>query len=113
MLPEDAHMSHISRRRFLTATAGIAALPALREAGADAPRIQRRPLGKTGMEVSILGLGGGSQFLSACKTDAEAIELVNAAIDGGINYLDSAASYGNGEGERRYGLVLEKRRREV
>jgi uncharacterized protein len=106
-------MTHLSRRRLLAAATGIAALPALAEAAADRPRIVRRSLGKTGMEVSILGLGGGSQFLAACKTDDEAVELVNAAIDGGINYLDSAASYGNGEGERRYGLVLEKRRREV
>jgi aryl-alcohol dehydrogenase-like predicted oxidoreductase len=106
-------MSHLNRRQFLAATAGIAALPTLGEAATGPPRIKRRPLGKTGMDVSILGLGGGSQFLAACKTDAEAVEMVNAAIDGGINYLDSAASYGNGEGERRYGLVLEKRRREV
>lgn len=113
MRMEEPGMAQISRRRFLAATAGVAALSPLAAGAADGPRIARRPLGKTGMEVSILGLGGGSQFLAACKTDAEAVELVNAAIDGGINYLDSAASYGNGEGERRYGLVLEKRRREV
>jgi uncharacterized protein len=104
-------MSHWTRRQFLAATAGIAAVP-LAEAGA-APKIQRRPLGKTGMEVSILGLGGGSQFISACKTDDEAVELINTVIDGGVNYLDCAASYGNGVSERRYGLVLEKRRPEV
>ena len=104
-------MTQWTRRKFLAATAGIGAVP-LAEAHA-APKIQRRPLGKTGMEVSILGLGGGSQFISACKTDEEAVELVNTAIDGGVNYLDCAASYGNGLSERRYGLVLEKRRPEV
>jgi len=104
-------MSQWSRRKFLAATAGAAALP-LAEAAA-APKIPRRALGKTGMEVSILGLGGGSQFLAACKTPEEGAALVNEAIDGGINYLDCAASYGNGEAERRYGLVLEKRRKEV
>lgn len=104
-------MANWTRRKFLGATAGLAALP-LSEAGA-APKISRRPLGKTGMEVSILGLGGGSQFLNACKTDEQAVELLNTAIDGGINYLDCAWSYGNGESLRRYGLVVPKRRKEV
>ena len=104
-------MANWTRREFLGATAGLAMLP-LAEAGA-APKIPRRALGRTGMEVSILGLGGGSQFLSACKTDDEAIELLNTAIDGGINYLDCAWSYGNGECLRRYGLVAPKRRKEI
>ena len=104
-------MPDLSRRQFLTATAALAALPV----AAESPKhkIPRRPLGKTGMEVSILGLGGGSQFLNACKTDEEAVELVNTAIDGGINYLDSAWSYGNGKSLGWYGLVLAKRRAEV
>ena len=107
-------MSPLSRRQLLAAAAGATALPLLQQTAAEAaPRIARRPLGRTGMQVSILGLGGGSQFLSACRTDEEAIELLNTAIDGGINYLDCAASYGNGESERRYGLVLAKRRKEV
>src|SRR6185436_4456395 len=105
-------MASWTRRKFLGATAGLAALP-LAEAAADAPKIPRRPLGRTGMQVSILGLGGGSQFLSACKTDEQAVELLNTAIDGGINYLDCAWSYGSGESLRRYGLVVPKRRQEV
>src|SRR5438105_658745 len=107
---EESNMSHWSRRQFLAATAGVVALPLLEEPAAAVPPIARRPLGKTGMNVSILGLGGGSQFLSACKSDDQVVELLNAAIDGGINYLDCAASYGDGESERRYGLVVEKRR---
>ena len=104
-------MASWTRRKFLSATAGLAALPL---SGTEAaPGILRRPLGRTGMEVSILGLGCGSQFLNACKTDEQAVELLNAAIDGGINYLDSAWSYGNGESLRRLGLVVPKRRAEV
>lgn len=105
-------MASWTRREFLGATAGLAVLP-LAEQAVAAPKILRRPLGRTGMEVSILGLGGGSQFLNACKTDDQAIELLNTAIDGGINYLDCAWSYGNGECLRRYGLVVPKRRKEV
>ncbi len=103
-------MTEWSRREFLAAAAAMAALP---WAERGVPKIPRRPLGRTGMQVSILGLGGGSQFLSACKTDDEAIELLNTAIDGGINYLDSAFGYGNGESLRRYGLVVGSRRKEV
>jgi aryl-alcohol dehydrogenase-like predicted oxidoreductase len=106
-------MSPITRREFLAVTAGAAALPLLDVSAAAAPKIARRPLGKTGMNVTILGLGGGSQFLRACKTDDEAIELLNTALEGGINYFDSAASYGNGESERRYGLVLPKHRKQI
>jgi aryl-alcohol dehydrogenase-like predicted oxidoreductase len=104
-------MPEFSRREFLAAGAGAAALPLI-QSKAKA-RIPRRKMGKTGLSVSILGLGGGSQFLKACGNDDEAIELVSAAIDGGINYLDSAWGYGNGESLRRYGLVVGKRRAEV
>ena len=67
------------------------------------------------MEVSILGLGGGSQFLSAVKTEDDAVELLHTAIDGGINYLDCAAGYRDAvhASERLYGLVVPKRRAEV
>src|SRR5437667_12256832 len=99
-------MGDLSRRDFLSATVTTVALPLASRLAEPAPKIPRRPLGRTGMKVSILGLGGGSQFLNACKTDDEAAELVTAAIDGGINYLDSAYGYGNGESLRRYGLVV-------
>lgn len=107
-------MGEVSRREFLAAGAGAAAVSLMD--GKDHPKrplIPRRKLGKTGLDVSILGLGGGSQFLKACANDNQAIELVTAAIDGGINYLDSAYGYGNGESLRRYGLVVGKRRSEV
>src|SRR5262245_35227489 len=105
-------MANWTRREVLGAAAGLVALPAARAA---APPIARRPLGKTGMEVSILGLGGGSQFLKACQNEDQASELLNAAIDGGINYLDCAASYRSGDrvSEKYYGLVVPKRRAEV
>src|SRR4051794_3902059 len=102
-------MSDFSRREFLAGSVG-AAIPL---AAARKDKIPHRSLGKTGLKVSILGLGGGSQFLKATSNDDEAIELVTAAIDGGINYLDSAYGYGDGESLRRYGLVVGKRRAEV
>jgi aryl-alcohol dehydrogenase-like predicted oxidoreductase len=107
----------LTRREFLKATtagvvAGAAALGAA-EAAPPGAKIPRRTLGRTGVSVSILGLGGGSNFLRAATTDDEAVALLNMVIDGGVNYLDTASSYGRGESERRYGLVLAKRRKEV
>ncbi len=109
-------MANWTRRRFLGATAGLAALP-LSETAA-APKIPRRRLGKTGVQVSILGLGCGSQFLRACGTtdaEANAVEILNTAIDGGINYLDCAASYRNAThaSEKLLGLVVPERLKQV
>jgi len=47
------------------------------------------------------------------KSDEEAVQVLNWVIDNGINYLDTAHVYGNGESERRYGMVMKDRRQEV
>lgn len=65
--------------------------------------IPKRPLGKTGVEVSMLGVGGA--HLSKPE-EPEAIRIVHAAIDGGVTFLDNAWEYGNGESERRMGIAL-------
>jgi aryl-alcohol dehydrogenase-like predicted oxidoreductase len=70
--------------------------------------LPKRPLGKTGYDVSVLALGGVKyNFLP----DAEAAALVNRAIDLGINYIDTANGYK--DSERKIGLVLRDRRSEV
>lgn len=69
-----------------------------------------RPLGRTGHQVSVLGLGGVNYHL---LPDAEAAAVVHRAIDLGINLIDTAPSYGNGESERKIGPVLAERRGEV
>src|SRR5688572_863316 len=63
-----------------------------------------RALGKTGLMVSIVGFGSGSQYLRATEADAE--KIIQRAIELGINYFDTAASYGNGASERRLGKYL-------
>lgn len=70
--------------------------------------IPKRILGKTGAEVSILGLGGVCWNL--VDEDREAVEVVQRAIDLGITYLDTASGYK--ESERRLGLALKERDRE-
>ncbi|HLV00099.1 MAG TPA: aldo/keto reductase [Acidobacteriota bacterium] len=101
----------LNRRKFIgTTAAGIGAVTLGR--GQLQNSIPRRVLGRTGAEVSILGFGGGSRFLMYEDED-RALEILNRAIDMGINYLDTAMGYGNGRSEERYGKVLKTRRNEV
>ena len=56
--------------------------------------MQRRPLGKTGQELSIIAFGG---IVVTDATAGEAAERVGTAYDAGVNYFDVAPSYGNAE----------------
>jgi uncharacterized protein len=75
--------------------------------------IPKRLLGKTGVEVTSLILGGVSGMMQKPTSEFDPAELANAAIDAGINYFDTAPSYGNGQSETNYGVVIAKRRKEV
>ena len=77
--------------------------------------------GKTGMEVTRLALGGYpfAGVNRACGWDPytpdgerEALRTINAALDGGINYIDTAPGYGNGHSETLIGQVMHTRRSE-
>src|SRR5262245_32741311 len=69
--------------------------------------MERRRLGKTGLEVSALGFGGGNVGgLMVRGTPAEQERAVARAVDLGINYIDTAPLYGDGESERSLGRVL-------
>ncbi|MCG6881090.1 MAG: aldo/keto reductase [Deltaproteobacteria bacterium] len=72
--------------------------------------IPKRTLGKTGVEVTLMGLGGEG-VLRSHGYDTEASDLINRAIDMGINYLESARAYDGSE--RYYGLALKERRNEI
>lgn len=79
-----------------------------------------RTLGRTGLSVSALALGTVELGLaygiplpgeSGRPSDAEGIRIVHAALDGGINFIDTARAYG--ESERVLGLALADRREQV
>jgi len=72
--------------------------------------VPRRYLGKTGLTVSILGLGGAIA-VAQNNQEKEAEAIVNRAIDMGINYIDTAPTYGHSE--KNIGRVIAGRRREV
>jgi uncharacterized protein len=70
--------------------------------------LEKRLLGRTGLEITILGLGGVKYNL---LEDDQAAAVINRAIDLGINYIDTAHSYA--DSERKLGLVIGERRKEV
>jgi predicted aldo/keto reductase-like oxidoreductase len=75
--------------------------------------IPGRRLGKTGIRVSILAFGCGGRFIKGYPTEEKALEVLNWVFSKGINYFDTAHDYGNGESERRLGLFLKDRRKEL
>jgi aryl-alcohol dehydrogenase-like predicted oxidoreductase len=66
-----------------------------------------RTMGKTGYKVSEIGFGtlqfGG---LWAAQSDEDSIKALNAAIEKGVNFVDTAGEYGNGKSERIIGKVI-------
>jgi predicted aldo/keto reductase-like oxidoreductase len=104
-------MSLLTRRNFLEG-ASLAALtlpaPAQQTGAAGLPV---RKLGRTGESVSILCLGGAHIGRVGQKDRNEAIRMMHAAIDGGVNFFDNAWDYHNGWAEEIMGLGLEGGRR--
>jgi aryl-alcohol dehydrogenase-like predicted oxidoreductase len=76
--------------------------------------IPRRKLGPQGLEVSALGLGCmGMSGVYGPSDEATNLRVLNAALDIGINFLDTADSYGVGANERLLSQVLKTRREEI
>ncbi len=112
----------ITRRRFLGSTAAAAASVAAghglfaEEANDPLPLLEGpahgqthrgdilyRSLGRTGEKVSLIGVGGA--HLGAPSED-EAVRIVRAALDRGINFLDNCWDYNGGRSEERMGKAL-------
>lgn len=111
--------SNTSRRDFLKkmalTSAGAASLGGMTAFGQDskpAVTVPRQTLGKTGADVSILGLGLGSAYHKTFDGNPEqAEEILHRALSYGINYWDTARIYGNSE--VLVGPVVEKARDEI
>ena len=74
-------------------------------------QIPKRPMGRTGLQVSILGLGG--YHLGAALSQDIVNEMVDKALDHGINFFDNAWEYQGGAGEERLGIALKGKRDEA
>lgn len=77
--------------------------------GAGSGDIPRRPLGRTGVEVCAMGLGG--YHLGTVKNQREAVRIVQDAVDEGITFLDNAWEYHDGKSETIMGRALGDGRR--
>jgi predicted aldo/keto reductase-like oxidoreductase len=71
--------------------------------------LPRRPLGRTGEELSILAFGG---FHLLETPEEKSDELLNFYLDAGRNFIETAAAYGDGDSERKVGRVMKERRAE-
>jgi predicted aldo/keto reductase-like oxidoreductase len=114
-----------TRRKFMKAAAGVifaaAAAPvAVKQAGGapsgnvpkgkykvpSGAQVPTRELGRTGVRVSTVGLGG--YHLGMPETDAEATKLVRTALDHGMTFLDNCWDYNEGKSEERAGKALKE-----
>lgn len=91
------------RREFMTTVAasawGAAASLRARKAAAlealeGSPLLPKRPLGKTGLDLSVIGFSG---LMARGRTHEEVDQAVGISLDMGVNFFDTAASYGNSE----------------
>lgn len=76
--------------------------------------MQTRTLGRTGLDVSVLGLGCGvvgGVMVRGSPADRE--RVVARALECGVTYFDTAPAYGDGESERNLGQVLRQLRPQV
>src|SRR5918998_5498378 len=76
--------------------------------------LPRRPFGQTGLMVPPISLGCAPlgnmpETFAYGVSEERALATIRAALDSPIPYLDTAALYGDGESERRVGLVLRER----
>lgn len=88
----------MERRAFLKnsaiTAAAVASATQLHAAGTPSQPIARRPLGKTGEHLSIIGFGG---IVVMDDSPTGSANIVAEAVDRGINYFDVAPSYGNAQ----------------
>ena len=116
----------MKRRDFLKTTAGLGAAAALSkvlsnlpentalagqsEKGGNAPVLPKRAYGKTGVKLSIIGMGGHVMIGAEQK---HANKVVAKAIEKGVNYFDVSPLYGAGDAEQKLGPALEPYRKKA
>jgi aryl-alcohol dehydrogenase-like predicted oxidoreductase len=91
--------------------AQVSPAPGATISSATPGQVPKKQLGKTGVEVSALGVGGF--HLGSAKDQGTATEIVSRAIDAGVNFFDNAWEYHDGDSETRLGKALQGKRDKV
>ena len=113
---------NISRREFVqtsaAAAAAVSVLPltscSTNSSPYDAKGLPTVILGKSGVKVPRMGFGCGSRWMGVASDD-KALEMLEYALQQGLYYWDTAASYGNDiiSSEERIGKILKNHREQV
>jgi aryl-alcohol dehydrogenase-like predicted oxidoreductase len=116
--PHPLHRRDFVRGAVYTAAAAAVFRPTFAETVAPVPvqeaalgMIPKKQLGKTGLQVSALGLGGF--HIGSAKDQQTATEIVSIAMNSGVNFIDNAWEYHDGESETRVGKALKGKRDKV
>ena len=108
-----------NRRRFIKGAAVLGAAPLIAGGSMAQPQpaqsqqvpdgqVPKKPLGRTGVQISAMGLGG--YHLGSAETDQAANEIVAKAFDHGVTFFDNAWEYHDGLSEERLGKALRGKR---
>ena len=100
----------MTRRGFLGSTVPGSGAMALAQNNTSAS-IPRCPLGRTGLEVSIPGVGG--YHVGSARDRETAKRIIDQAVDEGINFFDNCRDYHGGKSEEWMGAALEGKRDRV
>jgi predicted aldo/keto reductase-like oxidoreductase len=113
------HRRDFVRGAIYTAAAAAIVQPSLAQTTNNPPTLMTpteglvpgKTLGKTGLKVSALGVGGF--HLGSAKDQQEVNDIVSQAIDAGVNFFDNAWEYHEGDSEVRLGKALKGKREQV
>jgi uncharacterized protein len=118
---ENKETRKIGRREFISTsvsgTVGACMLARELSAGQSkflpfpTSKLDTRPFGNTGANVSLLTLGGGGPWVNSGEDIA--LRILTEALDRGVNCIDTAYSYGNGKSEEYIGALMPRRRKDV
>jgi len=104
MAAKPTRRDFLARSAGLVSTSDLAAKVLAQTSSASATGIPTRPLGRTGVPVSIIGIGGW--HIASLKDENESIRIMHTAIDEGVTFFDNCWDYHNGRAEEIMGKAL-------
>ena len=104
-LKRPSHCGLAAQRRRIDGTEKNGLHRWFNQEAANMP-LERRPYGKTGEEVTVIGLGGAGLYKHSFT---EGVATVHRALDLGVNYIDTAPHYGRGMSQPILGDALRHR----